>query len=126
VVAAIVALRAATAARVLPDCVPADLALTDRGSVCAPEAAFACASGFVFRDFPGFVVAEFTRGAARAAAGFRAGLAVRVTLMDAGKLPRVGIDVDSGFASDRALILRMRTIFLPNRSHFANHALQKE
>jgi hypothetical protein len=92
VVAAIVALRAATAARVLSGCVPADLDLTDRGSVCAPEAAFVCASGFVFRGFPDFVLVEFTRGAARAAASFRAGLAVRITPMDVGKLPRVGID----------------------------------
>jgi hypothetical protein len=43
-------------------------------------------------DFPDFVTRTFVRDATRVAAGFRAGLAVRVTPMDVGKLPCGGTD----------------------------------
>jgi hypothetical protein len=43
-------------------------------------------------DFPDFVTRTFARDATRVAAGFRAGLAVRVTPMNVEKLPRGGPD----------------------------------
>jgi hypothetical protein len=103
VVAAIVALRAAAAA-VLPHFVPAGLCLT------VFAATFACASGalrapgriafFAAGDEDFFeavrfaVLADdvFVRDATRAAAGFRPGLAIRITAMDVEKPPCREID----------------------------------
>ena len=90
------ALRATTAS-----CVFLDGVLTGRVVFFCSDVFFASGGFAVFRaadfewdgaDVAGFAGHTFGRGTPRAAADFRAGLAVRVTTMDVGELPRSGAD----------------------------------
>jgi hypothetical protein len=93
-----VALRATTASSVFLDGVPSGRAVFFCGDVFFASGGFAAVlrapvSELDDEDVRGFAGRTFVRGTPRAAAGFRAGLAIRVTTIDVGKLPRSGTDI---------------------------------